>query len=145
MGIEPAAIRRAAPGDAEAIARLVAQLGYPDNDAAQVAARLPVLSAAGGAAFVAVGDARVIGCLTTSLLHVLHRPAPVGRISMMVVDEEWRGTGVGRALVAAAEVWMREHGCTIAEVTSRTERIAAHRFYETLGYEKTSVRLWREL
>jgi len=87
----------------------------------------------------------VIGCLSTSVMRVLHRPAPVGRISMMVVEEAQRGQGIGAALVRAAEAALAEQGCYMVEVTSHVRRTEAHRFYEKLGYEKTSVRLAREL
>ena len=83
----------------------------------------------------------VAGCLSTSVMRVLHRPAPVGRISMMVVDESLRGRGIGAELVRAAEAALAAQGCQIVEVTSNMRRIDAHRFYERLGYDRTSVRL----
>ena len=47
-----------------------------------------------------LGEA-IVGCLTLSMMEVLHRPRPVGRISMLVVSEEQRGAGIGTDLVAA--------------------------------------------
>ena len=140
-----AAIRLAVPEDAEAIAALVTQLGYPGNSPDQIVARIPVVTAAGGAAFVAEVEGRVSGCLTTSIMNVVHRPAPVGRISMMVVDESCRGMGIGRLLVDAAEAQLRTAGCYIIEVTSNYRLVGAHGFYEALGFEKTSVRLAKDL
>jgi GNAT superfamily N-acetyltransferase len=64
---------------------------------------------------------------------------------MMVVDEGVRGRGIGSALVRAAEQALQAKGCYIVEVTSHLRRADAHRFYEKLGYERTSVRLAREL
>jgi len=78
-------------------------------------------------------------------MRVLHRPAAVGRISMMVVDESLRNRGIGAALVRAAERSLAERGCYMVEVTSHVRRTEAHRFYENLGHERTSVRLAREL
>lgn len=77
-------------------------------------------------------------------MRVLHRPAPVGRISMLVVDAKLRNRGIGEALVRAAEHALVASGCQIVEVTSNNARTDAHRFYERLGYERTSVRLARE-
>lgn len=94
---------------------------------------------------VAELDGEVVGCLSTSVMRVLHRPAPVGRISMMVVDEALRGRGIGAALVCAAEEALAVQGCYMVEVTSNLRRTEAHRFYERLGYERTSVRLAKEL
>jgi GNAT superfamily N-acetyltransferase len=123
---------------------MIRELGYPVEDA-EVAARLPLMTGPGRHVLVATLDGRVVGCLTTSLMQVLHRPAPVGRISMMVVEESLRGRRIGEHLVRAAERILREDGCYMVEVTSQLVRTDAHRFYERLGYEKTSVRLAREL
>ena len=94
---------------------------------------------------VAELDGAVVGCLTTSVMRVLHRPALVGRISMMVVDETLRSRGIGAHLVRAAEEALATQGCYMIEVTSHMRRTEAHRFYERLGYARTSVRLAKEL
>ena len=99
----------------------------------------------GNVTLVAELDGMAVGCLTTSIMRVLHRPAPVGRISMMVVEEGLRGQGIGAALVAAAEERLAAQGCYMIEVTSHLRRTEAHGFYEKLGYERTSVRLAKML
>jgi GNAT superfamily N-acetyltransferase len=137
-------IRDARDTDRAALSRLIVQLGYTANED-EVAERLEVMEAEGRVVLVAELGGEVIGCLSTSVMRVLHRPAPVGRISMMVVDEALRGRGVGAALVRAAERALKERGCYMVEVTSHVRRTDAHRFYERLGYERTSVRLAREL
>jgi GNAT superfamily N-acetyltransferase len=63
---------------------------------------------------------------------------------MMVVAAEVRGRGIGAQLVGAAETALVAGGCQLVEVTSSLARTEAHRFYERLGYERTSVRLARE-
>ena len=126
------------------LARLIGELGYA-IEAAEAVERLAAMAAEGRAVLVAELDGAVVGCLSTSARRVLHRPAPVGRISMMVVDETWRSRGIGAALVRAAERALAAQGCYMVEVTSHVRRTEAHRFYERLGYEKTSVRLAREL
>jgi GNAT superfamily N-acetyltransferase len=137
-------IRPAEPRDAEALARLIGQLDYQVTPA-EAAGRLALMAAEGRLVLVAELDGAVVGCLSTSVMRVLHRPAPVGRISMMVIDEAHRGRGLGAALVRAAEVALAAQGCYMVEVTSHVRRTEAHRFYERLGYERTSVRLAREL
>jgi predicted N-acetyltransferase YhbS len=137
-------IRCAREGDAAALARLIGQLGY-DASPGEVAERLSVMESEGRVVLVAELDGEIIGCLSTSVMRVLHRPAPVGRISMMVVDEALRGRGIGAELVRAAEDALATQGCYMVEVTSHERRTEAHRFYERLGYERTSVRLAREL
>jgi len=128
-----AGIRPAETRDAAALARLIGQLGYPAAEA-EIVERLALMEAEGRAVLVAESEGAVVGCLSTSVMRVLHRPAPVGRISMMVVDEARRGRGIGARLVEAAERTLAAQGCTMIEVTSNQRRTEAHRFYERLGY-----------
>ena len=139
-----ATVRPAEPADGAALAKLIGQLGYEVKEA-QAVERLATMQAEDRLVLVTERDGEVIGCLSTSLMRVLHRPAPVGRISMMVVDEALRGRGIGAALVRAAEEALAERGCRLVEVTSNLRRAEAHRFYERLGYARTSVRLVKEL
>jgi GNAT superfamily N-acetyltransferase len=136
-------IRDARPRDTEPLAALIVALGY-DVTAADVRKRLSLLKKAGQHVLVA-DRGGVIGVLTTSIMHVLHRPRPVGRVSMMVVAESERGQGVGAALVAQAETRLKTAGCGLVEVTSNAKRLRAHAFYERLGYERTSLRFAKQL
>jgi predicted N-acetyltransferase YhbS len=136
-------VRPAGPGDCPALERLIRQLGY-DEGGDDIAARLAAMTEASRLVLVAEVERQVVGCLSTSVMPVLHRPRPVGRISMMVVEEARRGLGIGAELVRAAEAALVEMGCGLIEVTSNVARTDAHRFYERLGYQKTSVRLARD-
>jgi ribosomal protein S18 acetylase RimI-like enzyme len=136
-------LRDARPKDSEAIAALIAALGY-EAGAADIRRRLAALAKAGQQIVVAE-KGRLVGVLTTSMMIVLHRPKPVGRISMLVVAEEERGAGIGAALVAEAEKRLAAKGCGLVEVTSNKKRLRAHAFYERLGYERTSYRFAKSL
>ena len=136
-------VRPAGPDDCPALERLIRQLGYEEGGD-DIAARLAPMIEASRLVLVAEVERQVVGCLSTSVMPVLHRPRPVGRISMMVVDEGRRGLGIGAELVRAAETALVEMGCGLIEVTSNLARTDAHRFYERLGYQKTSVRLSRD-
>jgi predicted N-acetyltransferase YhbS len=135
-------VRGAIAADCRTLERLIGQLGY-EAGGAEIAGRLAEMEREGRLVLVAELDGAVVGCLSTSVMRVLHRPAPVGRISMMVVDAELRGRGIGAQLVRAAEEALVTAGCQLVEVTSNLARTEAHRFYERLGYERTSVRLAR--
>jgi GNAT superfamily N-acetyltransferase len=56
-----------------------------------------------------------------------------------------RGRGIGAALIRVAEEALAAQGCYMVEITSNFSWVDAHRFYERLGYEKTSFRLMRML
>jgi len=136
-------IRDARPKDAEAMAALIVALGY-EVAAAEIRARLAALRKAGLHALVAE-KGRLTGVLTTAITRVLHRPRPVGRISMLVVGVKARGAGISTALDAEAEKRLAAAGCGLVEVTSNRKRLRAHSFYEKLGYERTSYRFFKPL
>jgi ribosomal protein S18 acetylase RimI-like enzyme len=136
-------IREARPKDAATIAGLIAELGYETSEA-DVRRRLTQLRKAGEPALVADLEG-VVGILTWHVTPVLHRPRPVGRITMMAVAAGARGKGIGAALLAAAEARLNERGCGLVEVTSNMKRLRAHGFYGRAGYERTSYRFMKPL
>ena len=139
----PLAVRPARPADSVAIAALVAGLGF-EAAPGDVKSRLAALKRAREAPLVAERG-EVIGILTWHVTPVLHRPRPVGRITMMAVAEGERRRGVGRALVEAACDHLRAEGCGLIEVTSNVDLSGAHGFYRRLGFERTSYRFAKPL
>ena len=86
--------RPAVPADAEAIAALLGELGYPSTSA-HVEERLARLSTADYAVFVAVADGRVAGLMGLHRLTGLHLSEPGCYVNALVVAAEWRGRGIG--------------------------------------------------
>jgi len=62
-----------------------------------------------------------------------------GWVYYVAVAEAQRGTGLGRALMAAAEEWLRACGCPKIQLMVRTSNDAAIGFYEALGLERQEV------
>ena len=56
-------------------------------------------------------------------------------IGGLVVDRNHRRQGIAGMLMASAEEWARERGCSIVRLSSSSTRSGAHRFYERIGYE----------
>lgn len=139
----PLSVRPARPGDSTAIAALVSGLGF-ESAPDEISERLSALKKAREAPLVAE-QGGVIGILAWHVTPVLHRPKPVGRITMMVVADGERRSGVGRALVEAACARLRERGCGLIEVTSNVDLSGAHGFYRRLGFERTSYRFAKDL
>lgn len=138
-------IRRAAAADAPRLAELLDQLGYP-TDAASVAARLARLLADPAAAvLVACHGGGVCGFATVQSHVALNRDAPSVQLTLLVVADGLRGSGLGRELVAAAEDWARRRGADRLVLTTAAHRAGAHAFYERLGYALTGRRYAREL
>lgn len=133
-------IRVAIRSDGPELARLLTQLGH-DTSAAEVEQRWNGWSATSIALVAPNADGTLAGAATLSMMFVLHRPKPVGRITSLVIDEPQRGRGLGRALVAAAEALLVERGCGLVEITSNDRLVQAHAFYRHLGYQRSSIRL----
>lgn len=126
-------IRPAQPGDAATLTDLTEQLGYPASVHA-IAARLAnLLGLPEHALFVATADDQVRGWVHVFKAHRLETD-DCAEIGGLVVDTAWRGQGVGKSLMAAAETWARSLALTKVRVRSNIVREGAHRFYERLGY-----------
>ena len=130
-------IRRARRGDAERIAQLCGELGYPAT-AAQVATRLRQLTPVSKhAVFVAESsDAAtgLIGWVHVSVAHLLESDTR-SEVNGLIVAEGQRSAGAGAQLLEAAEEWARRHGSRGMNVRSNVIRERAHGFYERNGYE----------
>jgi GNAT superfamily N-acetyltransferase len=131
-------VRRAAVEDAERVVALSTQLGYPTSpeDSQRYLAR--VARDASHVVFAAAEDGWVVGW---GHVRALMHDDRAAEIEGLVVDEAYRGRGIGRLLIEASERWMRERGCSTAFVRSGITRERAHRFYEGLGYENTKTSL----
>ena len=141
---KPPKVREAKPADAQAISALLDELGYQVG-AADVRRRLEALRKGRQPALIAERERVVVGCATWHVTAVIHRPRPVGRITMLVVAKALRGEGIGTLLVEEAAERLKEQGCGLLEVTSNIKRMRAHAFYEGLGFERTSYRFARKL
>jgi len=137
-------IRDAKPADAARLAELIHELGHEISEK-QLRKNLPALKRSGETPLVATLDKKVVGVCGVGRRIVIHRPAPLGRITALVVSKEAQGHGIGRILVEAAEEWMRRKGCQLVEVTSNDRRAQAHAFYRHLGYERSSIRFFKKL
>jgi len=129
-------IRRAESGDADAIAGCLAELGY-ETPASLVTSKLSTLtaSAADGVLVAIEPDAGLVGVVSVHLLPLFHAPGNLARVTALAVRKDHQRQGVGRALVAAAEVFAWRHDCRRVEVTSGDHRSEAHDFYKGLGYQ----------
>ena len=53
---------------------------------------------------------------------------PRAELNAIVVDQSARGTGIGRALIKAAEEWARSRNLTNLRLGTRTTRTETHEF-----------------
>jgi aminoglycoside 6'-N-acetyltransferase I len=60
---------------------------------------------------------------------------PVGYLEGWYVIAEYRRSGVGRRLLAAAEEWARSHGCVEMASDTWIDNEVSQRCHEALGFE----------
>ena len=127
-------IRRARLQDAEQLAELSGQLGYPASRAKIVQRMKRMRPAAEHAIFVAETGKNVTGWLHVSVTPLLEVDLRA-EVNGLVVDEHQRSLGAGAQLLQAAEQWAAEKGCKSMSVRSNVVRERAHGFYLRRGYE----------
>jgi len=123
--------------DAEGVATLSTQLGYPSTAEDTLRRFRGIGDAPDARVWVAQApDGAIVGWIHLFGNRLLESDPDI-EIGGLVVHEDARGRGVGRALVSAAEDWARERGYTMVSVRSNVVRREAHEFYRGLGYEPT--------
>ena len=127
-------IRPARADDAERVAALCGQLGYPASCEA-VECRLHEIrrDEQHGVWVAASPDGTVVGWVHAYVCRFVIEDTQA-EIGGLVVDEHHRRRGVGRLLVERVERWARERDCWAVHVRSNVIREDARAFYESIGY-----------
>ena len=129
-------VRRMTEEDAAPVNELVSQLGYPNDIGKTETAIRAVLGSEVGDAFVAedAANGKVIGWAHVFMVPFIES-GPNAELGGLVVDEKYRGSGAGRALVEHVQAWARERGAGELNLRSNIVRDGAHKFYQHLGFE----------
>jgi ribosomal protein S18 acetylase RimI-like enzyme len=138
-------IRDAELNDAAELAVLMRELGY-ETKRAEMEARLKlILSNPAYKTFVAIMDGCVCGMIGTLTYPSYEHNNPGARILALVTLSAVRRRGIGRALIATAEKDLAQRGISRVALDTRLTREDAHKFYESLGYERNGWRFVKEL
>jgi predicted N-acetyltransferase YhbS len=138
----PVLLRPATDADAKHVAPLLAELGYPAKEA-DVRDRLRrSLRRDSGCFLLAQSASEVVGLLSAELVPYFPSGSTISRITSLVISANHRGKGIGEKLVAGATAFARKNHCSGIEITSAEHRLDAHRFYQRLGFSRTSFRFF---
>ena len=129
-------LRPAEPRDAEAIATLFTDEGYPAGPT-DIIERLGRFASEYSRVVVAEHEGALLGFMAVHALPRFEHDDRILRILALVVDAGARERGVGHRLMTEAERIAAELGSAFVEVTAGHHRPEARRLYESLGYDAT--------
>jgi ribosomal protein S18 acetylase RimI-like enzyme len=133
---QPVVLRAATTADAERIAALFTDEGYPAA-ASTIAGRIERFTAGSGTVLVAEDAGEILGFVAVHLMPRFEHDDTIARVLALVVDAGARGRGVGHDLMSAADAIARDAGAAFIEVTAAHHRAEARHLYESLGYDAT--------
>ena len=138
-------IRDIKASDAEFTRAMLLELGH-ENDPKSLAWRISAIEGTPRERVMIVEvDGKQAGLCAASVYRYFHTEGLVCRVTVLVVNTEFRKHGIGHALMNWAEGWAREQGCDRMEITARKERSDSLNFLLKQGYEDTSRRFFKHL
>lgn len=138
-------LRSASLMDADDVAQLLSDLGYP-CDREDAAERIGcIIDNDRQALVVARCAGRVCGLIALDFMYYLPLGTTTCRITALVVTPDAQGRGLGRQLLREAERRARTGGAARLEINSGSQRTDAHRFYRDNGYSDGTLRFIKRL
>ena len=143
--MENARIRHAEIRDAERVAQLMTELGYPTTVEAMRVRMGAIIADPSYATFVADTGACVVGVAGATLGKYYENDGVYCQLLVLAVSSTARGQGTGTRLVEAVERWADSKGARAIVVNSALHRADAHRFYERRQFARTGYRFVKQL
>jgi GNAT superfamily N-acetyltransferase len=98
------------------------------------------------ACYLALADGAPVGTFTLLVFPTLvHDGRLEALVDGVVVAADWRGRGIGGAMMAEAMRLAAEAGCYKLALSSNTKREDAHSFYRSLGFRQHGVSFWIDI
>jgi GNAT superfamily N-acetyltransferase len=141
--MSPVAFRLATAADLPALLRLLVDDAVAQARGGYTAEVTPAVAAAfdeierdpNNELWLGERDGEAVAMLQLTLIPGLSRGGMKRALVEAVrVRADLRRQGIGAALMAHAEQRAKAAGCGLIQLTSDQQRLAAHRFYERLGY-----------
>ena len=134
-------IRKAGEPDLPSILTLYGQLGLDDcrvlTEARAQAIFLRLQCYPDYKIFIAEAEGEILGIFAMLIMDNLgHQGAPSALVEDVVVRKDRRRQGIGRQMLQFALNRARAKGCYKLALSSHKDRVEAHRFYKSLGFEQ---------
>lgn len=88
---------------------------------------------------VAEADRKAVGMCTLQTLISTAEGGEVGLVEDVVVNEQFRGRGIGRLLLATMENWAREKGLKRLQLLADRNNASGLCFYKKMNWKTTSL------
>jgi len=89
--------------------------------------------------FLAFADAAAVGVAVCFLGFSTFRARPLLNVHDLAVLPDWRGKGVGRALLRATEDRARREGCCKLTLEVQDDNVRARGLYESFGFANFAI------
>jgi GNAT superfamily N-acetyltransferase len=94
---------------------------------------------------IAICNDRIVGFASMTIRNSLWQEGYLGHIDELVVDERFRGEGIGTRLLDEMIKVSKKRSCKKIELDSAFHRKEAHRFYESKGFENRAFVFSKDL
>lgn len=138
-------LRSASAMDADDVAALLTELGYPCEREEALERIATILDNDRQVLVVARCGGVVRGLVALDFMYYLPLGTHTCRVTALVVAPEAQGRGLGRQLLREAERRARAGGAARIELSSGSQRTDAHAFYKACGYSDGTVRFIKRL
>jgi len=149
MAIE---IEKATAADVDSLVNLlnilfsIEQDFHPDETAQRKGLQLLMESPGHGQIFVARHiEHGVVGMVSAQLVISTAMGAPSAWIEDMVVLDQYRGLGLGKALLEKAQDWAAAKGAKRLQLVADADNHAALEFYKHLDWQPTRLFAWKKI
>jgi GNAT superfamily N-acetyltransferase len=117
----------------------------PDPDKQRHGLATLLASPTGHIAIARDTTSRAVGMATAQLVISTAEGAPSAWVEDVVVREDFRGKGLGRALLDAVLAWARSQGALRAQLLADLDNAPALAFYDRVGWQPTRLGAWRRM
>ncbi|HEX5664331.1 MULTISPECIES: GNAT family N-acetyltransferase [unclassified Lysobacter] len=138
-------LRSASLMDADDVAGLLTELGYPCERSEALERISSIIDNDRQVLVVARLGGVVSGLIALDFMYYLPLGTYTCRVTALVVTPEAQGRGLGRQLLREAERRARAGGAARIELTSGSQRADAHAFYKACGYSDGTLRFIKRL
>jgi len=137
-------IRKAQINDSTTISKLLKQLGY-ETEPLKIKKAVHNSSNDGNQVYVVSLNEKTIAVMSLIFFDYFPSAQKICRITAIVVDDDFRGLGIGSKLINHAKLIAVNEKCSVLEVTTSLKREKTQKYYEKIGFKKTSYKYIQEL